>query len=173
MCRIWPKVIALALATWALVDVPAATAQEYCVVCSAPSATYRCVIEDARPGLSASLQMSCVTALAEDGQHGQCAVKRAVTVFECDGPIKKVSAARANQPADMPAAAVIPTPVPVAKSADEPPATVAEAAKRAKQATDQQLKDTGEQLQKAGEATGSFFKKTLSCIGSLFTRCSS
>ena len=149
----------------------AAATQEYCVACSQPNAVYRCVIVTARPGLASSLQMSCITSLAKAGGHGQCSVQRGVTVFECDGPVKKVALDQADGPVLLETQPVAAAPV-ASSVSDEPPATVAEAAKRAKVATDRQFKETGEQLQKAGEATESFFKKAFTCIGSMFTRCS-
>ena len=66
-----------------------AEAQEYCVGCSEPNALYRCVIEGAQPRGGQSLQMLCVTAMAKDGGHATCSVKRG-TVFECDGAVKRV-----------------------------------------------------------------------------------
>jgi hypothetical protein len=157
-----------------------ASAQEYCVTCSEPSATYRCVVTDARPGLSQSLQLVCLQALARDGQHSSCAVKRGVTVFECDAPVKRISA---GQPAAVPvpgAAAgpgasagpvvLVPVPPPAADP-NAPPKTLLEAAQRAKDASDQQWKQSGENAKAAGNATAGFFKKTFECFGSLFTRC--
>ena len=66
-----------------------AAAQEYCVACSEPNGLYRCVIDGAQPRGGQSLQMLCVTAMAKDGKHATCSVKRA-TVFECDGAVKHV-----------------------------------------------------------------------------------
>jgi hypothetical protein len=148
-----------------------AGAQEYCVSCSEPSAMYRCVIENPRPGLSSSLQVHCLTALAKEGGHAQCVVRRGVTVFECDAPVKKVA---------IPADGAVPATEPqtVAKPAEpqqpsEPsePRTLAEMAQRAKEASDRQWKEAGQNMKNAGQATGDFFKKTFTCIGSLFTKC--
>lgn len=149
-----------------------AVAQEYCVACTEPNALYRCVIEDARPGVASSLQVACISRIAREGGHAQCAVKRGVTVFECDGIVKRISlAAEPAQPAaaaPSQVASPVPAPVPAAApsppvppQADGPPKTVAEMAKRAKADSDRQW-----------EQTGSFFKKSLSCITSLFTKCS-
>lgn len=144
-----------------------AIAQEYCVACTEPSALYRCVIDDARPGVASSLQVACISRIARDGGHGQCAVKRGVTVFECDGIVKRISlAAEPVQPqptAPPQVGAPPPAPAPAAapQPADGPPKTVAEMAKRAKADSDRQW-----------EKTGNFFKKSLGCIASLFTKCS-
>ncbi len=149
-----------------------AGAQEYCVACTEPNALYRCIIDDARPGTAPSLQVVCISRIAKEGGHGQCAVKRGVTVFECDGVVKRIS--MAAQPPAVPAAAPVTatpapaapqpaaSPPPAANPADEPPKTLAEVAKRAKADSDRQM-----------EKAGSFFKKSLGCIASLFTKCSS
>lgn len=147
-----------------------ASAQEYCVACTEPNALYRCIIDDARPGTAPSLQVVCISRIAKDGGHGQCAVKRGVTVFECDGVVKRIS--MAAEPPVAPPASVTATPAPAAPQpatappqaanpADEPPKTLAEVAKRAKADSDRQM-----------EKAGSFFKKSLGCIASLFTKCS-
>src|SRR6186997_635618 len=81
-----------------------AAAQEYCVACSEPHGLYRCVIEGAQPRGGQSLQMLCVTAMAKDGGHATCSVKRG-TVFECDGVVKRVPWAALNVPAQTEAAA--------------------------------------------------------------------
>ena len=52
----------------------AATAQEYCVVCSEPTALYRCVIDGAQPQGGQPLQMLCVTAMAKAGEIGRAHV---------------------------------------------------------------------------------------------------
>src|SRR5436190_14434783 len=66
-----------------------AVAQEYCVACSEPNGLYRCVIDGAQPRGGQSLQLLCVTAMAKEGGHATCSVKRG-TVFDCDGPVKRI-----------------------------------------------------------------------------------
>lgn len=139
-------------------------AQEYCVTCAEPNATYRCVLSGARPGLSQSLQVACLTALAKDGGHATCAVKRGATVFECDGPVKSVAIGADAAPGDAAPVAVVPPPAPPPPDPKAPPKTVLEAAQRAQKATDAEMR-------KAGDSTASFFKQTLTCLGSLFTSC--
>jgi hypothetical protein len=68
-----------------------AVAQEYCVQCAEPPALYRCVIDGARPGVVPSLQLLCVQRMATQGGHASCSVKRGVTVFDCDAPVKRVA----------------------------------------------------------------------------------
>ena len=151
-------------------------AQEYCVACTEPDAQYRCVIDNARPGGVASLQVLCITTLAKEAGHGSCTIARG-TVFECKGPVRRVSAAA---PAGEPAAgappvqgAQAPSPQPTAQGE---PTTVVEAVKRANAATEAQLKKTGETMKRSTEAAGNAVAKatstTWTCITSLFTRCS-
>lgn len=146
-----------------------AQAQEYCVVCTEPSALYRCILEDARPGIASSLQVVCISRIAKEGGHAKCAVKRGVTVFECDGVVKRISMAAAptQPPAPVPAApGAAPAPPaatpPPAAANHEPPNTVAEMAKRAKADNERNM-----------EKAGTFLKNSLGCIASLFTKCSS
>lgn len=167
MSAIRSTVLSLAALT---VSATFAGAQEYCVACTEPNALYRCIIDDARPGTAPSLQVVCISRIAKEGGHGQCAVKRGVTVFECDGVVKRISMATEPPTAPQgppvtatpaPAAPQPTAPKPAAAPADEPPKTLAEVAKRAKADSDRQM-----------EKAGSFFKKSLGCIASLFTKCS-
>jgi hypothetical protein len=141
-------------------------AQEYCVACTEPTAVYRCVIEGARPGGSQPLQMLCITTMAKEGGHATCGVKGG-TVFDCNGPVKRVPWVAQNDPAPtgpgQEPAKVTPTQS-TAKDPSQPPATVEEMAKRANQNSAEQAKALG---QNVTDAT----KKTWRCIASLFTRC--
>jgi hypothetical protein len=94
-----------------LAGVSGAHAQEYCVQCAEPAATYRCVIEDARPGVVPSLQLHCIQRMATLGGHASCSVKRGVTVFDCDAPVKRVSVTDglAVQPGPAGASVSVPT----------------------------------------------------------------
>jgi hypothetical protein len=155
-----------------------AGAQEYCVACTGPDALYRCVLDNAGPGQTPSLQLFCLTSIARDGNHAQCAVKRGVTVFDCNGPVKRVSmAALEAAKATAQAQPGVQSPQPQAQVPGQAPAqqgepkTLVEAMQRAKAASDRQWTKTGEQMKEAGQKTGDFFKKTFTCIGSLFTRC--
>lgn len=140
----------------------ALAAQEYCVACTEPAALYRCILEDAKPGAAPSLQVACISRIAKEGGHGQCTVKRGVTVFECDGILKRISLA--NEPPAVPPAAnaaPVPAAAPQPPADDQPPKTVAEMAKRAKADSERQW-----------EKTGRFFSNSFACIASLFTKCS-
>ena len=166
-------------------DRPAA-AQEYCVACTGPDAIYRCVIDGARPGGSQPLQMLCVTSMAKSGGHATCSVTRG-TVFQCNGPVKRVpwvaadapgQAVPTGVPATPPAAPPpqsVEAPKPAAPASEEPPKTMVELAQRANEKTAEQLKKAGESVKEGaksvGDSIGSATKKTWECMTSLFTRC--
>lgn len=157
----------------AVLIAPFANAQEYCVSCAQPEALYRCVIDGARPGVTSSLQMLCVERLAKDGGHASCSVKRGVTVFDCDAPVKRVTVTDADAPpVNAASAPVSPGQVPVAAPSPKgEPKTVLEAAQRAKDATDAEFKKAGEQMKASAEKTNTGFKNAWRCMTSLFTRC--
>jgi hypothetical protein len=155
-----------------------AAAQEYCVACSGPNAVYRCVIEGAQPHGGQPLQMLCLTAMAKAGNHAACSVTRG-TVFDCDGPVKRVpwmpaNAAPAPALPQQPSAGHAEAAPPVADP-DAPPQTVVEMARRANEQTTEQMKKAGENItqgaKSVGDAVGNATKKTWDCMSSLFTRC--
>jgi hypothetical protein len=149
-----------------------AAAQEYCVACSEPDAVYRCIIEGAQPGGAQPLQMQCVTAMAKAGGHATCGVRRG-TVFQCDGPIKRVPWIAAGEETPAPIA----TPKPSEKPADPaaPPKTMLELTDRASKKTADDMKKAGETMkegaQNLGDGISSGAKKTWECISSLFFKC--
>jgi hypothetical protein len=166
--------LAIVLGAMACCLAGAAVAQEYCVACTEPAALYRCVIDGARPGGGQSLQLLCVTTMAKSGGHATCAVKGG-TVFECNGPIKRVPWVASDHPpqpgaAQAPAAPVA-TQSPVPISPEEPPKTMVELAKRANEQTTEQMKMAGEKVKSTGQAIGEATKKTWDCVVSFFTRC--
>ena len=155
----------LVLATFA----SPASAQEYCVGCTGPDTLYRCVIDGARPGSAVSLQALCVTALAKEGQHGACSIRRGVGVIDCNGAVKHVAV-----PAEGAApvvAAPLPDPKPV--QPDSEPKTVAEMLQRAKEKSDKDWEKSSAQIKSNNEKVGSFFKKSWDCLASLFSKCKS
>lgn len=156
--------VATAVLTAAVLIAAPAVSQEYCVTCSGPDALYRCVIIDPRPGAVPSLQATCLGTLAKAGGHAQCAVKANVTVFQCDAPVKRISLAEAEP-------VLLPPPAAPVQNPNEPPKTLVEAVKRGNEATKQQFEKSVADTDAALKATGSFFKKSLTCLGSLFTRC--
>ena len=146
------------------------------MACAEPTAIYRCVIDGARPGGSQPLQMLCVTAMAKEGRHGTCSVKGG-TVFDCDGPVKRVPWAAYNpaSPKETGPETTKGPPQPAAKDPNHPPRTVEEMAKQANQKTAEQMKkaneDMQEQAKSLGQNVGDATKKTWRCIASFFTRC--
>jgi hypothetical protein len=165
-------VMGLALATAVGVLAGRAEAQEYCIACTEPAAVYRCVIDGARPGGGQSLQMLCITSMAKDGNHATCGIKRG-TVFDCDGPVKRVPWSGAELPAETPGtvtAADKPEPDP-----NEPPKTIVEMAKRANEQTADQFKKANDNVKESfkstGDAIGNATKKSWNCLTSLFKEC--
>jgi hypothetical protein len=173
MWRLFGQASSLAVGLVCCVLTGRAVAQEYCVSCTEPNAVYRCVIEGAQPGGSQPLQMLCITTMAKQGGHATCGIKRG-TVFDCDGPVKRIPWAALNAP--PPAAAVPgkqsdaePSPPPgwtaeAKPEPQEPPKTVLEMAKRANENTAAQLKQANENMKTQA-------KKTWECVTSFFTRC--
>jgi hypothetical protein len=143
-----------------------AEAQEYCVACTEPPAVYRCVIDGARPGGRHPLQMLCIVAMAKEGRHATCNV-RGGTVFDCNGPVKRVPWSAYNAAAE-PAPEAAPPP---AGTPQGPPRTVEEMVKRANEKTAEQMKEANEKMKKQAEALGEATKKTWQCVSSFFTRC--
>jgi hypothetical protein len=154
-----------------LLTLTQAQAQEYCVACSEPPGLYRCIIEGAKPGGALSLQMFCVTAMAKQGRHAKCAVKGG-TVFDCDGQVKRVPWSAQSE---APLAPVQKAGKPPADP-KQPPQTVEEIARRAKDQTAEQIQNANakakEKVRTLGDNIGDATKKTWRCVTSLFTRCS-
>jgi hypothetical protein len=149
-----------------------ALAQEYCVACTQPNAVYRCVIEDARPG-GQSLTRLCLSALTKDGGHANCSLKGG-TVFDCNGPIKRVpwTAQETGRVAEPAAQEQANQAAAGAKSAPKgEPKTVVDLAKRANENMQKANEDMKDQAQSTGQAIGNATKKTWECMWSLFSRC--
>ena len=161
-----------------------ARAQEYCIGCAGPDAVYRCVIEHAVPA-GPPLKSLCLNALTRQQGHASCNVRKG-TVFDCDGPIRRVdgrtgtlasttpeapaggkNAARTAEPGSrQPANPSLakPQPDPVAKPANAAPRTVEEAARN-------MTKSSGEALGNAGNAIADTTRKAWGCVTSLFKSC--
>jgi hypothetical protein len=152
-----------------------AQAQEYCVACAGPDAVYRCVVEaSAPPGLP--LKMLCVTTLAKEGGHATCSV-RGGTVFDCKGPIRRVSAAAGAVAPAVPTGS--PAPVPASTPPAPPPGDSAvdrkPGPKQPPQTVEQLARDVGQSsgdgLSKAGAAITRTTRKAWDCVTSLFNSC--
>lgn len=154
---------------------PAAAAEEVCVTCSAPSAIYRCTVDEAsklageRYGKSV-LQLACITELAKAGGHEQCRVLRTKS-DTCFGFQRSVSLAGSLEGLTARAGAAgteivdhpIGEPQPLADEQPKksgPPKTVEELARRSADASKKQLKKTGKAVEKGW-----------SCLTSLFQDC--
>jgi len=165
----------LALASLGLcacvIGLGAASGQEYCVACTEPTAVYRCVIENARPG-GQSLTRLCLTALTKDGGHASCSLKGG-TVFDCNGPIKRVpwTAQETGRVLDPAAADAAPSKPDAKADTKSEPKTMVDLAKRANENLQKAGEDAKQQSQSTGQAIGNATKKTWECMFSLFFRC--
>ena len=176
-----------------LVSGPAA-AQEYCVACTGPDAVYRCVIEQAVP-TGMPLKMLCISTLAKDGAHGSCAIRKG-TVFDCNGPIRKVDARTAGgaikdqRPSaavpQAPQAAVMqaapPAPQPSAATGQAPHAPNAAPPRPDAKPSDappetveklakQVSRSSADALGQAGDAIAGSTRKAWGCVTSFFKSC--
>lgn len=182
----WPRsstVLAAAGALLLLASNHVLEAEEYCVTCAGPEATYRCEVEGtpAGQGSDPRSQLQCITALAQSGGHESCAVSRAGTE-PCDGVLKVIAPSTLDVPpeaadqanVEMPAPAE-PAPPDAAAGAAEPPRTVEELAKSTVQSSKAGLEKAGEAVvggaKGAGSAVGTAAKKTWDCLASLFSDC--
>ncbi len=171
----------LAAAGFVLAAVATAAAQQACVVCTGPDATYRCSIEKSADKLARfgaagdkALSLVCAKELAKQGGHEKCAARRNSDGAACEGSVRELPLASVidafiqSPPAPAPAtpeqtAAVDPAPaVPVkaAPATEAPPRTVLELAER-----------TGEQSKQQLKKVGTAAERTWECIASLFSRC--
>ncbi|MET0569281.1 MAG: hypothetical protein ABWZ74_09410 [Hyphomicrobiaceae bacterium] len=133
-------------------------AQEFCVACSGPAAVYRCVIADARQAQGQPLQQYCTTALARQGGHAECGIRKG-TVFDCDGPIKRIGEASSGPD----------------KSGQPPKASAEPEKPKARENVADSVRDlsrdTGKQVEKTGEAAKSAAKGVWNCVTSFFKSC--
>jgi hypothetical protein len=177
----------------ALAAAPAG-AQEICVLCTGPEATYRCAVAEAAGSMpSAVLQRAdralkylCAVELARQGHHEKCKARRQ-SAEPCIGPTRYVSLE--GEP-DVPPGAAGATPGEAAKAGAEgqqagsegPPRTMLELARRTAGASEEQMKkagdavkgsasSAGEKLEQAGDAVGGAMKKSWRCLASFFKDC--
>lgn len=165
-----------------LVLVTEAKAQEYCVACEGPKATYICSFKEKAAGATDSaLQLYCITELAKSGPHASCSIDRGKTT-PCKGEARVLEAPpNALDSAKIP---LVPTPADkaAATKADAPaasdtpmnePAPEQSAGTPAEQPAEAQGKTGAEEstLQKAGNAITNTAKKSWKCVTSLFGDC--
>jgi len=172
----------------------AASAQEFCVTCTAPDATYRCVIGgDNVAARSSRGQLLCITELAQSGHHASCSAGRN-TEGTCPGELRTVMFPPDAEPTAPPLADTPPMspppaiPGPYAKQPVEarapngahppevaPPAgaTPAEAPPpdAPPKTVEEGLKKAGKAVTDTGNAVGNAMKKTWTCVTSLFGDC--
>lgn len=148
---------------------PAASAQEYCVICTGPDAKYRCSI-GGEPSIAAGAsrgQLLCITELARAGGHASCSVARN-NAEPCDGEPRTVMFPASTDPAapvvevqpDLPAAQA---PPPAGAAAPIPPAEAPP--------QQQQPPPPADTAQGSGNAVGNAMKKSWNCLSSLFSDC--
>ena len=152
-----------------------AQAQEACIVCAGPAASYRCSIKDsdkapAFRGSDKVLQFVCVTELAKMGGHESCRVNRDFGTM-CIGDPRQLDVTKiGTQPEGAAAAAGTPQ-VPAKQASDGPPKTLEELARRTVATSKDGLSAAEESAKKAGDSVGGAVKKTWNCLASLFTSC--
>ncbi|MBY0561256.1 MAG: hypothetical protein K2Q04_15560 [Hyphomicrobium sp.] len=185
----------------ALLGAAAANATELCVKCSAPDASYACVVDGASNAtIDTVAKLYCITALAKSGAHESCSVDRTATA-PCPGERKELPAppalggqAAEDEPqTDTPtgpaktgdSAAVTPPQAPNPAEAqhdqaagppqsEPPPKTVQEMVEKSAKtagAAGDAAKSATTALEKAGAAVGGAAKNSWKCLSSFFTNC--
>lgn len=184
-----PRPLRLAVAILAFGGATSVTsAQEYCVACTGPDATYRCIIggEASVAARSTRGQLLCIKELARSGPHESCSVQRREQET-CEGELRTVMFPAAPDPG-MPIITEAPIEVtePDGEAQMQTGGPGAEPAEMAPEPPPETLedvaKDTGENLKKAGDAVtdtaksagsavGNAVKKTWNCLSSFFGDC--
>lgn len=167
---------ACAAAVACVIGSASVAANEICVTCVDPDASYRCRAEGTplKPS-DARLSLACITEIARRDGHQSCSADRRRTT--CEGPVRTITATGyllGEPPAAEREAAASP-PQPPAEPRPGPPDTVAELAKRTADSSKQQLQkatDTvGDVAKKTGSAVGDAARKSWRCLSSLFFDC--
>jgi hypothetical protein len=184
--------IAALLLLWALCS--SAAAQEYCVTCAGPPATYRCVVagDGSAAAHAARGQFLCITEIAKSGGHASCSAARG-QASPCPGETRTVMFSL-GEPGTSPLEAS-PTPsakplfVPVPSANELPPValppqqaqpaappppvetgTAAPVPPKPSMVEDLANK-TGKAVNDTGKAVGGAVKKSWDCVASLFGDC--
>jgi hypothetical protein len=186
--------VAAPIILWALLT--GAAAQEFCVTCSGPDATYRCVIggEATASARNSRGQFLCITELAKAGGHKSCSAARGQAT-PCPGetrtvvftvgdpgasPLEQLPPDGATGMAPLaPVQIAPPVPQPVSppgtqQAQPQPPADTgsAPAGEQAKpNAVENFANKTGEAVNDTGKAVGNAVKKSWDCVASLFGNC--
>lgn len=176
-----------------------AAAQEYCVTCTGPDATYRCVIggEASQAARTSRGQFLCITELAKAGGHASCSAARGqatpcpgetrTVMFSLGDPGASPLEATAPQPPGQPvnppptmaaplapgqelAPVTLPPPGPAAPHAAPTETGTAPAEPKPNMVEDLANK-TGKAVSDTGKAVGGAVKKSWDCVTSLFGNC--
>ncbi len=149
-----------------------AAAQEYCVTCTGPSATYVCAIEGLSAQAAAGIQgqVLCIKQLATAGRHEQCWIDRHASTV-CHGPLRTASPAAGDEgvappatPRQAPPAGTTPN---AAQDAIQPATAPGGAATDPAPGGPAQWSV----LKKTGDNIGKAISKSWSCVTSLFSNC--
>jgi hypothetical protein len=163
-----------------------AVAQEYCVTCKGPDASYRCVIGgDATPTARSSRgQFLCITELAKAGGHSSCSAARGQAT-PCPGqtrtvmftlgdpgasPLEQPTTTGTTAPGQLAPVETMPA-APLAPPAPAPVQTTAPVEENKPNAVEDLANKTGKAVTDTGEAVGGAMKKTWDCVASLFGKC--
>jgi len=158
-------------------DTGAARADQVCVKCSAPAATYRCELTGADvPSDARRVGFYCASRIARDEQHSTCAVvrreeqcagQRRSYVFDASAPVPGSLLGDPEGSSTQPEEA--------RKTRNGPPETVEEltreTARRTGESLERAAKETVETTRGIGEHVGDAARATWRCIGSLFDEC--
>ncbi len=178
-----------------LVLAASAGAQEFCVTCASPEASYRCLIGGEAPMAARSSrgQFLCITELAKAGGHASCSATRGQAT-PCPGETRTVmftvgdpgASPLETTPMAAPPAPVAPlaptkdiSPVPLPPPGQQQPPAHAPQTTEAPgtpqepkpNAVENFAKKTGEAITDTGTAVGNAAKKTWDCVASLFGDC--
>lgn len=189
-------------ALWAVAAVvlsASAVAQEYCVTCTGPEASYRCLIGGEVPPAvrSSSGQFLCITELAKAGGHASCSAARG-QASPCAGETRTVMYSLADPAGPLapgtapPAAGLSPPPAaglppiserelapvplpPVDQQTQAPSVAPAETGTAPAAPKPNMVEDlankTGKAVSDTGKAVGGAVKKSWDCVASLFGNC--
>lgn len=140
-------------------------AEEFCVSCRGPAASYRCIAAGTRQ--SQSLKLACITEIAQAGNHESCSIK-AGGAPDCSGPIRYVGAE------EQPAVEATPeqqSAAPTAIPKEDRALSEAPASKTLTGPIERAVKAAGESVANAGKAINDGSKKTWNCLTSFFKGC--
>lgn len=164
-----------------------------CIQCSGPDKTYRCEVETKKASNKQALQLYCVINAAKDGGHRSCSARKNQKEM-CDGrlltyryngpvisPAQRLNPAPRNNEAapsgefanTRPQNAPQTTPLPAEEAHDLSTRSSRQSRKRSKEPetlielTDEAVKNSGKQIDKAGKAVSKAAKNTTNTVGKI------